>query len=159
MTHTSKKNVLTSVPENSTHRASFGHLPGFLAVFVFMAVLLIGMLLLTKDYGGAAIISAAILLVWWRFRNMRLVFSDDSLMYQGWFKKYHFSYAEISRVLRPHDQGWPQDRMYAPSVYEIVTPNARAKINLLWFGPSADRAFKTCILIPVKQLRSIKRRK
>lgn|GEM_PF-3524750 len=159
MTHTPKINPLSEVPIPSAHNATLRHAPGLVAIFLFGAALIVAAPLIGKDYVGATVSVAAILVIKWRFTNMRLVFSDDALIYQGWFKQHHLPYVKIIRVLRPHSEGWPKDRMYGSAVYEIVAQNSRTKIDLLWFGPSGWRVFKDRILDPIKQLRTTKRRK
>ena len=80
----------------------------------------------------------SVLSAWtWRFKQLTLVFTENDIIYYGWFRKFEFSMSDIRRVSRPNDKGYPYDRMYGPEVYEIESSASKARINLLWFDPQA----------------------
>ena len=125
----------------TTHKTTLRHAVGLVVVIALVASMLL-LASFTKGTEYAAATSVLLAFIAWRFSKMRLIFTHDALIYRGWFRRYEFPYTCIDRVSRPADEGWPKDRMYGHSVYEVVSKNSRARINLLWFGTSGSRAFR-----------------
>jgi hypothetical protein len=76
-----------------------------------------------------------------RLHYMYIAFTQDTFIYQGWFRRFEFRYSEIRSVRQPANGPWPRNRWYAPAVYEICSDTSSARVNLLWFGSDACRRF------------------
>jgi len=82
---------------------------------------------------------------------MRLVFTESTLIHQGWLRRHEIQLSAIERISRPCSKGWPYDRLYGPAVFEIAAPTTRVRINLLWFGHDGAQEFRDRLLSPAKR--------
>lgn len=128
------------------YHASVRHLKGLALCLAILAGLVIIVPIVGRAYYFAAISLAIMILVVWRFKRMYFCLTEDALIYRGWWSTHKIPYSSIRRVFRPGDAGWPHDRFFAPSVFEIVSESDNARINLLWFGSSGSKAFQDRIL-------------
>ena len=143
---------LRSLP--GSHKATLRHIPGFAVVLALLALAGVVVPLMGGSYWSASASVGIAAMLAWRFCAMRLIFTDDALIYQGWFRRQVIHIATIEKLSRPADKGWPSDRLYGPSVFEITAPGARVRINLLWFGPGGAREFHDRLVSPRKRRRS-----
>lgn len=134
----------------TTHKASLRHAAGLVVIIALLAGMLLS-ISFTKGLAYSGAMFGLMTLVTWRFSRMRLIFTDDKFIYCGWLKRYEFPYSNIARVSRPADEGWPKDRIYGRSVFEVTSKTCRARINLLWFGASGSRAFRDQFITHTKK--------
>jgi hypothetical protein len=127
---------------SSTHNGTLRHAVGLLVVFIVFGLLMIIVPLAGKAYGLAFLAAGVLAIVAWRFSRLQLEFTEQSLIYRGWFRRYEFPYSNIEHVSRPSDEGWPNDRFYGHTVFEVASSSSRARINLLWFGPAGSVSFR-----------------
>jgi hypothetical protein len=126
----------------SIHKATLRHTDGLLVVVIVSGLLMILVPLAGRSYGFALSAAGILVVLAWRFSSLRLEFTEHTLIYQGWVRRYEFPYSSIERVSRPSDEGWPKDRFYGHSVFEVASSSSRARINLLWFGSAGSVAFR-----------------
>jgi hypothetical protein len=131
---------------NAVYHTTLRHAKGLAVVLLFASGLAVIVPVVAGAYYFAAFSFVFAAFIVWRFQQMSLYFTDDGLTYRGWFSRHEIPYSAIERVFRPADAGWPRDRLYAHSVFEIVSRVGRARLNVLWFGPAGSRAFQERIL-------------
>ena len=127
--------AVTSFPATLRHKKPLA------VVFALIGISMVAAPIMAGAYYTAVLGLTVMGIVAWRFSGMRLTFSDRTLKYRGWVREYEFSEESILRITRPAAKGWPFDRIYSWSVFEVATVEERVRINLLWFGPAASRAF------------------
>jgi hypothetical protein len=125
----------------TSYPATLRHIPALARVFGLLGILAVAAPIAAGSYHVAALCITAIGVASWRFSGMRLTFEDRALQYRGWVTECEFLHEDILTVTRAAAKGWPHDRIYGWSVFEVATERERARINLLWFGPAASRAF------------------
>jgi hypothetical protein len=114
----------------------FGHF--LTALFVLMLCVLIS----TREYFTAAALSAAVALVSIRVYTRRMSFDDQVFRYDGWFGPIQIPYSEIIKVETSSSLGYPADRWHGASEYRITTKYKRWWVSLLWFNSEAIRHFE-----------------
>ncbi|HLP06807.1 MAG TPA: hypothetical protein VK178_01475 [Opitutaceae bacterium] len=139
--------------ERGTHKATLRHTPGLAVVLAVMALLALVAPLMGGAYLSTSAITALAAVLTWRFRAMRVIFTESTLIHQGWLRRHEIELGAIERISRPGSNRWPYDRLYGPTVFEIATRNGRVRINLLWFGPGCAQEFRDRLL-PSKKRQS-----
>ena len=133
----------------SVFPATLRHAKGLAVCFMFVVGLAMIVPLFYRAYWIAALIVALTGLVVWRFKRMYLRFSDETLIHRGWWTTDEMPYASITQVFRPYTKGWPQDRFYGPSVFQIASANNHIRINLLWLVQRALEHSKIVSSVPL----------
>jgi hypothetical protein len=128
------------------YHSTLRHAKGLAVCLMFVSGLAVVVPAMAGAYPCAVFSVALVGCIVWRFRQMSLRFTDEGFIYRGWLTRHEIPYAAIERVFRPADAGWPHDRFYGHSVFEIVSRVGRTRLNVLWFGPGGSRAFHEHIL-------------
>jgi hypothetical protein len=119
-------------------RGSFRNTSGLGVLFVFMAALFGFGAWLAHEWLLALVaiapiaFLAALPLLW-------VEIDDDLLVVKTWHRRVVFHWDEITRVTHSSHFGWPRDRDYSPSTYEIRSQRQVVMLNLLYFPPECCR--------------------
>ncbi len=103
-----------------------------------LAILFILLLILAKSYEWAVVFSLIASLAAVRLKFRMMVFSSESLYYDGWFKGFSIPIHEIRRVVPGHSFPYPLGRLMGGQMC-IVTTRGKYWIAPVWFGPEACR--------------------
>ena len=88
----------------------------------------------------AIFMSVFALLIGGRLKYRKMVFSDDTFRYDGWFRNVTIPVSEIRHVKPASYFGYPKDRLHGGG-YGVVTRNRVYWVHPLLFGPAANREF------------------
>ena len=64
---------------------------------------------------------------------------DELLVVKTWHRRVIFHWDEITCVTHSAQLGWPRNRDYSPSTYEIRSEHQAVMLNLLYFPPECCR--------------------
>ena len=84
--------------------------------------------------------------LWLISKRLRVEWLSDQLICQGWLKKREVPLSEIISVKSIDQTGWPKNRLYWPSTYEIRTNEGCLLINLLYFSREFKGRFRQELL-------------
>ena len=107
----------------------------FITCMVILFVL-ISLLAQVFELTGVLILMVGIAALRLRFR--RMIFSQDSFHYDGWWTSITIPVAEVSRVVHGHSFPYPWDRLRSGQLC-IITTRSKYWIQPIWFGPEACR--------------------
>lgn len=78
-------------------------------------------------------------------RRLLLRIDDESIESRGWVSRGAARWDDIHSITNSAHLPWPRDRWFGPLVFEVSASSGRFRVNFLYFGPQAFRAFRSGI--------------